>query len=792
MKAAKDVLLLLIPMLIFQITFAQNQPYSRIIVNNLDVFPYQNQLSMDHMHSHGDSTILELSQTDIDKLIQYQVPFSVLVSDLEAYYQNQNQELNPRSLETYCENLADAPKNFKLGSMGGYLTYEEIQSELRSMRSKYPHLISEIKSINQFKTYEGNTIDYVVIGNGQVSNSNKPNLLYTALHHAREPLSMQQMIYYMWYLLENYENDDKVGQIIDYSNLYFIPCVNPDGYIYNQSVAPAGGGMWRKNRRPISSQHIGVDLNRNYGYEWGYDNDGSSGDPGSEIYRGPSPFSEVETQAIKWFCENIDFDLALNYHGFGDFLIYPWGYNGQSSASSTTYKSLAKALTFNKRILYGTSNETVLYNTNGDSDDWMYGETQTKQRIMSMTPEVGPAHFGFWPPKNMIVELCKRELDQNMSLAIAAQRFVIIEQTSEPIVTENHFKHTFYMYLLGVDNAAVQSIITPISDNIVNYQESIYIVGKTSSEEYEIDFTLDNHLQNGEIIQFALSMTNGVMSQVDTVTYIYSSQADPILVLEDNLDFTNWTRSGKNQWGEISSEYFTAPSSITDSPNGNYFPNTINTLESEQAFDIPNEDEVYLTYRIKWDIVSNIDYARLLISTDKINYQPLCGRYTTGFYEYGSDLFPAYTGEQNEWLNEYISLKEYQGQKVYFKWELVSNSGITADGIYVDDMKINYSSTLTAQSPEIIETVAVHAYPNPASSQSNVTITFDRKGMDYDFDRYVVRDILGREIMSQKYEGGLGQDEFTIPSQNWSAGLYFFYFESNRTMSQPIKIVIAE
>lgn len=162
------------------------------------------------------------------------------------------------------------------------------------------------------------------------------------------------------------------------------------------------------------------------------------------------------------------------------------------------------------------------------------------------------------------------------------------------------------------------------------------------------------------------------------------------------------------------------------------------------------------------------------------------------FMSMGVKFFQRIHGEQNEWLNEYISLKEYEGQKVYFKWELVSNSGITADGIYVDDMKINYSSTLTAQSPEIVESIAVKAYPNPASTQSTVTIAVDRQGVDHDFDRWVIRDVLGREMMSQSYEPGLGQDQFTIPSQNWSPGLYFFYLESNRSMSLPTKIVIAE
>ena len=49
------------------------------------------------------------------------------------------------------------------------------------------------------------------------------------------------------------------------------------------------------------------------------DNEGSSDNPCHEDYRGPSPFSEPEAQALKKFVEGHDLSIALNYHSFG-----PW------------------------------------------------------------------------------------------------------------------------------------------------------------------------------------------------------------------------------------------------------------------------------------------------------------------------------------------------------------------------------------------------------------------------------------------------------------------------------------
>ncbi|MBQ0741152.1 peptidase M14, partial [Aquimarina celericrescens] len=74
-------------------------------------------------------------------------------------------------------------------------------------------------------------------------------MLFTSLHHAREPIALSQNLFYMWYLLENYNSNPEIKTLVDNTELYFIPIVNPDGYIYNQQTNPNGGGYWRKNRR---------------------------------------------------------------------------------------------------------------------------------------------------------------------------------------------------------------------------------------------------------------------------------------------------------------------------------------------------------------------------------------------------------------------------------------------------------------------------------------------------------------------------------------------------------------
>lgn len=66
----------------------------------------------------------------------------------------------------------------------------------------------------------------------------------------------------------------------------------------------------------------GVDLNRNYNWAFAKDNEGSSGDPCAEDYRGPHPFSEPETRAIRDFLVNHDqVKFAINFHAYGNLMI---------------------------------------------------------------------------------------------------------------------------------------------------------------------------------------------------------------------------------------------------------------------------------------------------------------------------------------------------------------------------------------------------------------------------------------------------------------------------------------
>ncbi|HXF47856.1 MAG TPA: M14 family zinc carboxypeptidase [Verrucomicrobiae bacterium] len=300
-------------------------------------------------------------------------------------------------------------------SMGGYHTYSEVKSFLDSIRAARPDLVSPVFTIGQ--SLEGREIWGVKISNLPNGSDGRPEVLYTALTHAREPMSMEVLLYTIRHLLQNYDSDPFVTGLLNGRDLYFIPVVNPDGYVYNQTTNPSGGGFWRKNRRPNAGGSFGVDLNRNFGYLWGLDEFGSSSNPANETYRGAAPFSEPETQRLRDFVLSRNFKIEIDYHTYSNLWLFPWGYGTEPAADYWLYRALADSAVQHNGYIPGPGWQ--LYLTNGTSIDWAYS-SNTASPIYSFTPEVGGPNDGFWPSLPRIPVLAAENLMPNLFYASIA------------------------------------------------------------------------------------------------------------------------------------------------------------------------------------------------------------------------------------------------------------------------------------------------------------------------------------------------------------------------------------
>lgn len=507
-------------------------------------------IAIDHVHRKNNAIYAELNGFDLNQMLDMGIEFSVEVVDMASWYE-QHLTADP-VFQSGKITASNAPENFKLGSMGGHLTLDEVNSELDLMHQLYPEIITEKFSIGQ--SIEGRDLWTVWIGTEL--EETKPQAYYNSLIHAREPMSMMNLVYFMWWLLENYEEDELATFLIENRHMAFSLVLNPDGYEYNRFTNPNGGGLHRKNRRPTGDfNNMGVDLNRNFGpfQFWDHQNGGSSDFESSDTYRGQSPFSELETQAIRDFALDNDFRTVFNYHNYSDLLIYPYGVLQRETIDSHVFTAYAIEMTAENNYQYGTDIQTVGYNTRGAADDWFYGleAGNPKDRVnaISMTPEVGSVSDGsggswgaFWARAERIVPISQENLLSNQLLALYAGPELRTENPLNPQLSKTTaeigevtsfnvlFDNELYNY--GRSDMTVQLIASSQSEYVTFQKDTVsFVVNKDDTFSEAIDnflMEVDPMTQTGQEISIAVDLKAPYHKEEYRWEYTFTAEGTPV------------------------------------------------------------------------------------------------------------------------------------------------------------------------------------------------------------------------------------------------------------------------
>ena len=738
--------------------------------------------------------VSDLNITAITKIQQAGFRTEILIDDVKAFYRNRSESSarHPQPVNTQSVSCGTGaphypvPSHFYHGSMGGFFTYAQLLNIIDSMALLYPNLVTVKQPIDAAQTIEGLDIYYLKISDNPNTDEGEPEVLYTALHHAREPQSISQLVYYMWYLLENYATDPEIQALVDNTEMYFVPALNPDGYLFNELTDPAGGGMWRKNRRDNLDGEFGVDLNRNYDYNWGFDDFGSSPLTEDDTYRGSTPFSEPETQALRNFTNLHQFRLALNYHTHGNHMVTPWGFIEVFLTPDSSYFDFyGHAITKYNQYHVGTPYQTVGYIVNGNSDDWMYGEQATKSKIFAMTPEVGDQNDGFWPDPSRIDFLSESNVYANLTLAKLAGRYGTLAH-DVPHYTGNlngEFRYTFRQ--LGLDTTGTFTIsITPVTSNIIatGLPDSFSNMSVLQSAADSISFTLDPGITPGDEFQYIVTIDNGWYSETDTITQIFGN---PVIALnDDGSDMANWITSGT--WDATNEDFVSSPSSITDSPFNPYQSNENNELELATSVSLLTALDAQLTFSAKWGLEAGYDYMQVSASSDNgSTWSPLCGKYTVTGSPAQLEGEPLYDSYQNEWVKEEMSLNDFLGQDILLRFQLVSDNWTEFDGFYFDDLQILFidSTGVGTNHPPASSLFLSPAVPNPATSQA--TVNYSNAGIN---STLVVYNTFGQLVWKKSLIESFGK--IIIPVNEFASGMYSYFIQFNDgSASKGMKLV---
>jgi hypothetical protein len=317
-----------------------------------------------------------------------------------------------------------------LPDLGLYHTGAEAEAELRDLAARFPD-DCRLESIG--RSLENREIWALKISDAPADNdATEPDVLVMGCHHAREFMSVEVPLHLARSLLEGAATNARLRRLVDERELWVVPIVNVDGHAFQAEFAaspewsPPG---WRKNRRANGDGSYGVDLNRNYSYQWGLDDEGSSPDPSAETYRGTEPFSEPETRAIRALAERQRFVIAITYHSFGRLWLYPWGHTREAlTVDHAAFAALADSMVRSNGYRPGNAFLGTIYLTNGECTDFLYGEMTTRKptQTLAFTPELNSAgEGGFWPPESLIRPTCEAMLPANLfalEVAIGARR----------------------------------------------------------------------------------------------------------------------------------------------------------------------------------------------------------------------------------------------------------------------------------------------------------------------------------------------------------------------------------
>lgn len=201
-----------------------------------------------------------------------------------------------------------------------FYDYDALSAQLDGLQTDFPS-ITKVESLG--RTYEGRSILAVRLSGNPQSLNTKPALMAIFTEHGCEHDVTNIAMGIIKNLSNSYGKDERVTALLDDTEVWIVPMMNPDGaeHDLSGSVSPFS---WRKNRRPTGPQTCGVDLNRN----WEYDRKAPvpKGQPKeltdreSSFYGGEVSFSEAETRAVR--------DFLLSHHNVEIFVDYHSGYAG--------------------------------------------------------------------------------------------------------------------------------------------------------------------------------------------------------------------------------------------------------------------------------------------------------------------------------------------------------------------------------------------------------------------------------------------------------------------------------
>jgi hypothetical protein len=693
----------------------------------------------------------------------------------------------PQLLVTQTEGELKANLRSSDRVLPGYRSYSQMMAELNTLATQHSDIMTLVTlgtgwgaqyyadGYNNYADYNHEIVAVKVSGN-PTQDEDEPALFFCGAHHAREPLSVETTMSVLLDVLTSYGSDTFITDIVDNTAIWFVPMLNPDGHkvVWDQLDV-----WWRKNIRDNNNNHTfstdnyygsgndGVDLNRNYGFSWGYMS--ASDAINSVTYHGPEAFSEPETQLFRDLLTAHPFVAGISYHTYSELVLYPYGYIGNISAPDVQELSalaieMAELIQADNGGHYTPQPSWALYPASGGLDDWAYGA----RGIFSYTVELGTS---FIPNATTAASIAQRIRPAGRKLMERVTKSMLTGHVYDA-VTRTPIVAT--VYVEGIDNSPVNRapyrsqmpygryyrLLPPGDWNVRIYAEGYLpldaMVTISDTEVTVLDaelFSVGQETLTVRITTFGEVPVQGASLEFLNTDYeAMISDADGYIVIPDfnlgyydmrvskpgfetiftsyaitepylvflfsdypyiSYDFeaslSGWTTNGG--WGLSTQQSYNGAKSLADSPTGNYLNNVDSYAKLAAPVNLSSFVNVSLSFYVKSSIWQDGDYCALEFSTDNNNWNTL---------DYYDGSFA--------WTQKTYNLNGLIGQQLYLRFHMVTNNYQSMDGIYIDDFRI-YGSGVVSNPEEyqapIVSSLTI--YPNPFSDVAKLSVSIDTK-----------------------------------------------------------------
>ena len=426
--------------------------------------------------------------------------------------------------------------------LDGFHNYAETREFLHQIALNFP-AITRLDSIGASVQNRG--IWALKISDNPDADEDEPCLLIEGCIHGNENHALEVCLYFIQYMVENYGVNSEVTHWVDNREIWVVPLVNPDGH---------------EAQRRYNANNI--DLNRNFGYWWGF----------TASRYGTAPFSEPETQAIRDLALQIKPYGSLAFHTSGRVILYPWAYTSAPVApDDALFQETARELVdsinvVDPAIQYNFRRSGTWYWHGGEHNDWMYSQ----YGMLSFTVELMTSQSA--PPsdhENEVVLPAFRVMLRRPDKGGITGRF-FDSSTSSPLPATFKIKEIFDEEQLTprkADSLTGRFIrFLPQGDftfeaHVPGYKKIVRPITILSNDSMRVfdfflkkdaDLTLKNYqiyddgdgaihpngiLNRGESAQLNLKIANVGIKPSTQVLGIVSSESPDLILLENDLSF---------------------------------------------------------------------------------------------------------------------------------------------------------------------------------------------------------------------------------------------------------------